>query len=235
MAGLPGPLARDDRRRSGYREMVRGLVGTRVERREDRHLLTRGGTYVADLDDPLLDGALHAVFLRSTVAHARIRVDVAHATSAPGVVGAFSADDLDVVPRPSPINPKFTTQWLASDVVRWVGQPVAVVVATDIASAIDALEQIDVEYETLPVVVDSEAALRDEVLLYPTAGTNLCSEATNGNVAFEAEDIFAGCDIVVEGRLVNQRLAACPLEVRGAAVAWTADGRLVYWTSSQLP
>src|SRR4051812_42966712 len=105
------------------------ILGNRVLRREDPRLLTVGGTYV---DDVRLEGAAYATYVRSTLAHGRITtLDVSAAKTAPGVLGVFTAADLDIGPFPPAIEffpPEMALPWLAGDVVRYVGEPVAVLV-----------------------------------------------------------------------------------------------------------
>ena len=122
--------------------------------------------------------------------------------------------------------------FFASDVVRFVGDIVAVVLTDDRASGVDAAELVLVDYDPLPAVVDPEAALAGDVLLYPELGTNVCASHP-----LEAPDeaLFEGCDVVVSGRLVSQRLAACPLEARGCVAELGEDGRMTLWLSTQTP
>jgi carbon-monoxide dehydrogenase large subunit len=208
------------------------IFGNRVPRVEDPRLLTAGGTYVADLRVPELDGAGYVTYVRSTMAHARIgAVDVDAAREAPGVIGVFTAADLDVGPLP-PASPMFnaamTRPLLAEGVVRFVGEPVAAIVTERPEQGADAAELVWPEYEPLPAVVDPHDALTDEVLLHPAAGTNVALE-----LSFGADDaIFEGCEVVVSREFVNPRVAAVPLVVRAGAAAWV-DGRLWHWASSQ--
>ena len=210
------------------------ILGTRVLRVEDPRLLTTGGTYVDDLQDPLLAGALHLSFVRSPVAHARITsVDVGAARAAPGVVAVLTAADLGLPTLPVLLplyNPAMRIPLLAVDVVRFVGEPVAVVLTEQAYQGEDAAELVEVGYDPLPAVVDLKAAASDEVLLFPDAGTN--TVCTFGVPHF-SDDLFAGCEVVVTQEIVNQRVAAAPLEVRAAAAAPDADGRLVLWLSTQ--
>jgi len=113
------------------------VMGTRVQRREDPLFLTGGAQYTADLQEPLLEGALHAHFVRSTIAHARItELDVSEALAAPGVVAVFTAadvaesGDLSAPPPaiPGMIPDILARPWLATDVVRYVGEAIAVIV-----------------------------------------------------------------------------------------------------------
>ena len=212
------------------------ILGNRVVRVEDPGLLTGATPFVADIHDPLLDGALHATYVRSVMAHARIlSVDVEEARSMPGVIGIFTATDLGLVPLPSPFAPPFTTCPLAYEVVRFVGEPIAVVVTESADQGEDAAEMVVVDYEPLPVVLDPFASADHESLLFPEIGTNVCGDSTIMGMPGERDDLFDGCDVVVSQRLVNQRLAPCPLEVRSAASVWTAEGTLVHWATSQIP
>ena len=210
-------------------------MGTRVQRVEDQRLLTDGGRYLCDLDVP---GAVHAVFVRSTMAHAAIRsVDTSDARQAPGVVGVCTLADLASSPVADPdISAMFTAPiirpWLADGVVRFVGEPIAVVVATTQAEAVDAAARVVVDYDPLPVVIDVESALAaDAPLLFPEVGTNVVSLI--GEASDDAE-FFDGCEVVVRQRIVNSRIAACPLETRGAISEWKGD-RLHHWTPTQRP
>jgi aerobic carbon-monoxide dehydrogenase large subunit len=210
------------------------ILGTRVVRTEDPLFLTRGAVYTDDLADDRLTGALHATFVRSQVAHGRVlSVDASAALEAPGVVAVVTADDAaDLTPLeagPPFVNQAMTRPWLASDVVRFVGEPIAVVLTEERYQGEDAAEMVSVDIDPLPAVVGTEAAARDEVLLFPEAGTNVV--ATFGEPA--PEDFFAGCEVVVTQRLVNQRVAPVPLEARAAAAAWGQDGRVTIWCSNQ--
>jgi aerobic carbon-monoxide dehydrogenase large subunit len=215
------------------------VMGTRVTRREDPLFLTTGGVYTADLDDPLLDGALHAYFVRSTIAHARlVDVDVSEARRAPGVVAVLTAADLadagDLAPFPVPIPgmipDALARPWLAGDVVRFVGEAVAVVLAETKEAAEDASELVIVDVDPLDTLVDPLESARDELLLFPDHGTNTALGVDFGTT----DDLFEGCEVVVRRDLVNQRLAVCPLEPRAMAVAWSG-GRLVAFVSTQAP
>jgi aerobic carbon-monoxide dehydrogenase large subunit len=212
------------------------VLGNRVVRVEDPGLLTGATQFVGDVDDPLLDGALHVTYVRSAVAHARIlSVDTADALQQPGVVGIFTASDLGLTPQPSPYSPMFTTCPLAVGEVRYVGEPIAAVVTERADQGEDAAELVVLDYDPLPVVVDPMEALAGEVLLFPAVGTNVCGDSAFMGVPGESDDLFDGCEVVVSEVLVNQRLAPCPLEVRSAAAAWTPEGRLVHWATSQIP
>ncbi|MGW3966612.1 xanthine dehydrogenase family protein molybdopterin-binding subunit [Amycolatopsis sp. NPDC005003] len=204
------------------------IVGTRVVRREDRSLITAGGTYVDDLRTDALSGAAHAVFVRSPIAHARIGgIDVSAAKEAPGVLGVFTAADLGLDPHPSGPVPE---PWLAGEVVRYVGEPVALVVAEERYQLADAAELVDVDYEPLDAVVSIDAALAGETLLFPDRDSNIVQ--VKGAAEFD-DAIFEDCEVVVTETILNQRVAPAPLEVRGAACAWGEDGRLTAWLSTQ--
>ena len=207
-----------------------GIVGNSVVRREDPVLLTAGGTYVGDLE---LDNCVHVVYVRSIVGHGRItEIEVDEARAASGVVGVFTAEDLadlGMTPHMVPGFPEpMRRPFLASDVVRYVGQPIVAVVAESVAEAVDASELVLVGYEPLDAVVDLEAAVRDEVVLFPDVGTNVVS-----TVKSDREADFSGCEVVVQERIMNQRLTAAPMEARAGAAWWTDDQRLVHYSSCQ--
>ena len=215
--------------------MPGSILGNRVVRKEDPKFLTSGGRYLDDLNDvPELDGAAHVAYVRSAVAHGTITsIDVSDATSMPGVVGVFTAADLDLQPVPSPYNPTVAKTLLASDRVRYVGEPIAAVVAETREQAVDAAEAVLVDYDQLDVLIDPEAALAATTLLYDGAGSNVVFDTTAlGMPDVTGDDFFADCEVTVSGRFVNQRVAPCPLEVRGSAAAWI-DGRLNQWVSTQ--
>ncbi|HJQ46872.1 MAG TPA: xanthine dehydrogenase family protein molybdopterin-binding subunit [Amycolatopsis sp.] len=203
------------------------IVGTRVVRIEDQKLITTGGTYVDDLREEALTGAVHAMFVRSPIAHAKIAsIDTSEALGAPGVIAVYTAADVDLAPRP--VKP-VTEAWLASDVVRYVGEPVALVLAEHRYQLADAAELVDIDYDPLEAVASIDAALAGDAVLFPEHGSNVVME--HGG-PFD-EHAFDGCEVVVTQTVVNQRVAPAPLEVRGAACAWGTDGRLVVWLSTQ--
>jgi carbon-monoxide dehydrogenase large subunit len=208
------------------------ILGNRVLRREDPKFLTSGGIYG---DDLALDGALWATFVRSTVAHARIaEIDADEARNAPGVVAVFTGADIDLAPVPAGV-PGFPDIMgrpvLAKDVVRFAGEAVAVVLTEERYQGEDAAEAVFVEYDPLPAVVDAASGADSETLLFPEHGSNVA-------IAFEQpldEHFFDDCEVVVRQRIINQRLAPCPLEVRSGAATWGDDGRLTQWASNQAP
>jgi len=208
------------------------ILGNRVLRREDPKFLTVGGTYVADL---ALPGSVHVTFVRSSMAHARIvSVDSTYAQAMPGVLAVYTNDDLGLPKFPTIMgmtNEAMTPPMLASGTVRYVGEPIAAIVAESREIAEDALEQVVVEYEPLKVVIDPVKARTDEDLLFPDAGTNTSFSLDFGG----DETLFDDCEVVVELTLANQRVAPCPLEVRSAAAHMSEDGRLEFNSSTQAP
>ena len=215
--------------------MAGSILGTRVQRKEDPKFLTTGGVYVDDLDEELLAGALHVVYARSAAAHGTIlSIDIDGAKDMPGVVGVFTAESLGLEPVPSSFNPAVGRTLLASDKVRWVGEPVVAVVAETAAQATDAAEMVFVDVDFLPTLVDIEAALASETLIYEAAGSNGVFDTTVLGMPENTptDEFFADCEVVVSGRFLNQRVAPCPLEVRGSAATWV-DGRLHQWLSTQ--
>jgi carbon-monoxide dehydrogenase large subunit len=207
------------------------ILGTRVQRVEDPKLLTVGGSYVADLDVP---GAAHVVYVRSSMAHARlVSVDVSAAREMPGVIGVFTNDDVGLPALP-PMLPfmdqRLVRPRLASGTVRYVGDPVVAVVAETYAQAVDAADAVEIEYDPLPVLVDAEAALApDAPLVTPEIGSNIAAAVPGAPID------FSGCDVVVEQRIVNCKVAPVPMEPRASAVRWEPDGRLTVWACTQMP
>jgi carbon-monoxide dehydrogenase large subunit len=217
------------------------ILGTRVLRVEDPRFLTTGAVYTEDVADERLAGACHVFFIRSPLAHAKIAaIDVAAALSAPGAVAAYTGADLADLPLVAPpmpglINQRMSQPLLAREVVRYVGEAVAVVVTEDPYQGEDAAALVDVDYDPLPLVLDTDAAAAAEaesgMLLFPDAGTNVA--ASFGDAARLEPDLFEGCEVVVTAAIVNQRVAPAPMETRAAAAAWGVDGRLTMWVPSQ--
>ena len=211
------------------------ILGTRVLRTEDPRFLTSGGVYTEDVVDDRLAGACHVFFVRSPVAHARIlAIDVTAAREAPGVVAVFTAADLDDLPliKPSEMfNAQMTRPVLAADKVRYVGDPVAIVVTEEPYQGEDAVELVDVDYDPLPAVIDLADAASDKVLLYEDAGTNVA--ANFGDASALDEHLFDECEVVTTRTIMNQRVAPAPMETRAAAAVWGEDGRLTAWIPNQ--
>lgn len=212
------------------------VLGSRVLRSEDHALLTGVARY---LDDVPYEGALHGVFVRSPMAHALVRsVDVDEARAMPGVAGVFVAGDLGGLHMP-PVEESpevFARPLLAIDRVRFVGEPVAVVVARTRVQAMDAADAVAVDYEPLPPVIDPEAALEpDAPVLFPAHGSNL---AIRVDGVAEDPSALEDAEIVVRARFVNQRVAPVPMEPNGAlAAAGAAPGQpsVTLWASVQAP
>ena len=175
------------------------IMGTRVLRKEDPAFLTTGARYTADLDDPRLDGALHATFVRSYVAHGRIEsVDADEARRMPGVAAVLTGADLpeDLVLRgavPMFPAPMLDRPLLARDRVRFVGEAVAVVLTEEPAQGEDAAEAVFVEIDPLEAVVDLEAAARDDIVILPEVGTNVCLRVSDVGMAsgLSGDEFFA--------------------------------------------
>ena len=211
------------------------VLGNRVLRTEDPRMLTEGARYVADLR---FDGAAHACFVRSTVARGRlVGVDTTEARNQPRVLGVFTAADLDLpdLPPIPVVNRSMARPVLVRDTVRFVGEPVAVVVAETAETAADAAEHVAVDIEPQPAVVALPDAAAGDALVHQDAGTNIAFDMpASGHV--EAPLDLSGCEVTVEASLVNQRLAAVPLEPRSAAAEWSSDGsRLTFYASTQGP
>ena len=210
------------------------ILGTRVTRVEDPDLLTVGGMYVDDLAPA---DAVHAVFVRSEMAHAEIRgIDVSEAFATDGVMAVFTAADLELEAKPPSmgmLNQQMLRTWLASDRVRYVGEPIAVVVATSLTAGTDAAGMVLVDYEPLPAVISPADALSGDTLLFPEAGTNVAFQVPIST----GDDFFDGCEVTVDLAFRNQRMAPCPLEPRATVARWDADRdgehRLTQWATTQ--
>ena len=215
--------------------MAGSILGNRVLRKEDPKFLTTGGVYVDDMrDEALLAGAAHVTFVRSPLAHAHIKhIDVSEALQAPGVIAVHTAASLNLAAETSSYNPGCARTLLASDRVRYVGEPVAAVITERADQGEDAADRVIIDYDPIEALVDLEAAMESGTHLYPAAGSNVMVDSTLwGMPGVTGDEFFADCEVVVKGRYINQRVAPCPLEVRGSAVAWV-DGRLYQWISTQ--
>jgi carbon-monoxide dehydrogenase large subunit len=206
------------------------FVGSPVERLEDPRFLRGRGQYV---DDLARDNLLHAVILRSAVAHGRIRsIDTSAALRRPGVHAVLTAADIGAVSPTIPLRQEsspafqpFEQPVIAHDKVRYVGEPVAVVLADSAAAAEDALDAIVLDIESLPAVVDSTAAARNDILLFETAGSNLALTLTG--ILGDADAAFARAAYVRREHFKVQRHGAVPMEPRGLLAEWDeALGRL---------
>lgn len=207
------------------------ILGNPVLRLEDPRVLRGQASYVDDLPVP---GAAHVVFVRSTIAHARITgIDTSDAETMPGVIAVYTSANLEVpdVQGFIMLPPVFNRPALAKGVVRFVGDIVAAVVAETRAQAVDAAEAVVVDYDPLPVVVDPEAALADGApLLFEEHGSNLAFALDFGDDPTALE----GADYVVSVRVASQRLAAVPMEPNCAVVEPHPDG-LTFHLPSQGP
>ena len=226
--------------------MTKFALGQSSIRIEDATLLTGRGRYTDDVDIP---GAAHAFMLRSPHAHARIlRMDVAAARSAPGVIAVLTgrdaaADGLGPIPCLIAIQnvdgsqrADTPRQVLAIDRVRHVGDPVAVVVAETLALARDAAELIEVDYEPLPAAVDARAATEaGTAVVWDHIPRNVCFNWEQGD-AQSVEKAFAGAARITRLRLVNNRLVANPMEPRAALADYDpASDRSTLYTPTQGP
>src|SRR3954464_8997846 len=223
-------------------------VGRSLRRREDQRLLTGRGQFIADL---VLPRMLHAVFVRSPLAHARIRrVDLSRAAEAPGVVLALSGPDLaQLVPPVAEGQIRVPSKWttviqhkflnpqqplLAHDKVRHVGEAVAIIVAETRYQAEDAAELVALDLEELPAVVDPEAALKPGTpIIHERYGTNLI-----GEFAIERGDVagaFGRAPHRLKRRFYHHRYAAVPMECRGVLAEYDrrTDSATI-WSSTQV-
>jgi carbon-monoxide dehydrogenase large subunit len=221
-------------------DKAESVLGQPVRRKEDAHLITGRTLWT---DNISLPGMLHLVVLRSPMAHARIaRVDVGPARQRPGVVAAYTGADLadswSTLPMGWTVSADQKTPPhlpLATDKVRYVGDGVAVVLATDPYAAADALEAIEVDYEPLPAVVDMEAALSDgSALVHDDIPNNRCFTFRLDYGDFAATRERA--DVVVRRRFYNQRLIPNAMEPRAVVVApATTTGQTTIWSATQVP
>jgi carbon-monoxide dehydrogenase large subunit len=214
-------------------------VGARVNRVEDARLLTGRGTYV---DDISLPGMLHAYFVRSPHARAAIRgIDASAALALTGVHAVFTAADLNPGVKEQwhtsigPLSPETPRPPLADDEVRFVGDPVALVVAVSRALAQDAADLVEVDYEPLPAVVEYTEAENATVLVHENHGSNVVGELS-GLPASALEDVFAGAAHVTTETIYQQACAAAPIEARGLIVDYSrAAGDLTIYAATQSP
>ncbi len=207
-----------------------------MTRVEDARLLTTGGTYLDDLQPPELHNAAWVTFVRSPVAHGIIAgIDTSVARAMTGVCGVLTGWDIEqpglggAGPGPRAAADLFAEPLLATDRVRYVGEPVALVITIDRYAGADAAARVQVEYQPLPPIMSVAAALTGSSLLFPPAGTNVAAQ--DGPGSFD-ETPFARCEVVIEQTFVNQRVAPLPLEVRAAGARWDG-GALTFWVSSQ--
>jgi carbon-monoxide dehydrogenase large subunit len=213
-------------------------VGQAIRRKEDPRLIMGRARYVDDIN---VTGQLWAAFVRSPEAHAKIvSIDTSAAKDFPGVHAVFTGTEVDLeapLPMawvPPGIEVNNPPHWaLAKDTVKHVGDPVAVVIGEDRYAVVDAAEQVVVEYEPLPVVVDIEEALKDGApLVHPELGTNKSHEWSLGGGDLDAA--FARAEVIVERRVVNHRTTGAAIEPRGVLADYRA-GSLTLYSSTQVP
>ncbi len=225
--------------------MTKKYIGKRVKRNEDPRLLTGQALFVDDVEIP---GMLHAAFLRSDYAHARLlSVDVSEARALPGVVAVYTAEDMgaDWEPGPPLVSPPPTVEDvtfysrrqvpLVKDIVRHVGEAIAVVIAENRYIAEDAVELIYADLEPLPAVVDIEAAMQpDSPLVHDDLESNLAARLYQETGDYEAARTQA--DVVVKKRIVIDRGAAAAMENRGVVANWDTKSQLLtIWDTTQAP
>ena len=215
------------------------LIGARIKRREDPRLIQGLSHYV---DDIKLVNTLHCTFLRSDYAHADIKsINTEAAENLSGVVkvitGAHIQGKVGSIPCAAEIEGLKVPDHpaLAVDRVRFVGEPIAAVVATDPYIARDALDLIEVEYDELPVVVDLDKAIEsDSTVIYDEFDDNIAF--TMPLDAGDVDAAFAEADHVVSQRFVNQRLIPNSIEPRGVLAEYLpGEGTLTVWSSTQVP
>jgi carbon-monoxide dehydrogenase large subunit len=205
------------------------FVGSPIERLEDLRFLTGRGQYVDDLASERM---LHAVILRSSVAHGQIRaIDTAAARARPGVHAVITAADIGEVPTiplrhdPTPAIRRFEQPVIANGKVRYVGEPLAVVIAESAALAEDALDAIAIDIEPLPAVGDRDKARKEDVILFETVGTNLPDTITA--VRGDIEAAFKSAPYTRREHFCVQRHAAVPMEPRGLMAEWDEESERI--------
>lgn len=209
------------------------ILGNAVRRFEDPKILRGEAVYFDDLSPT---GLAHLVFVRSTIAHARVtNIDTREAETMPGVVAVYTHENIGLEPNVSfaMLPAGFARPPLANGTVRFVGDMVAAVVAETRAQAVDAAEMVIVDYDPLPVVVDPEAALADGApILFPDLATNVAIEF---NFAEADPELMAEAEVVVSGRFVNQRVAPVPMEPNGIVVEFDKEKNLSLTVPTQAP
>ncbi len=198
-------------------------------RTEDNRLLRGEGQFMENLPT---DSAAFVSFVRSTSARAKIvSIDTHDAQQHPGVLAVFTAADVDLKPFPSPVpanNQDMLRPWIADEAVRYVGEIVAIIVSETNEQGVDAAESVIVEYDDFEPIVDPEQAATDFDLIDDTAATNISLELSTGN----DDALFDDCEVVVAQRIINNRLAPCPIEGRAAISHWNGS-LLEQWSTTQ--
>jgi carbon-monoxide dehydrogenase large subunit len=226
-------------------------VGKHYGRREDNRLITGKGAYLADIATP---DALIVKFHRSNRAHAKIRsIDVSAARNMEGVIAVLTGEDIkdEIKPFPIPavkplLEANYPTYWpLAVDRVKYHGEPVAAVIAVDKYIAEDAIEAIVVDYESLPALVDPEAALEpgapvlhdgwDNNIMFQAVLTGGFTEDEQKANSVKVDEAMKSADVIVKKRFRTHRCGCTPMETRGAIISWSSNDGLHCWLSTQRP
>src|SRR5215475_10099811 len=239
---LEYPIVNDGARWMEQSRKSNAFIGRPIERIEDLRLLRGRGQYVGDL---AATNVLHAMVLRSNIAHGLIRrIDASRARARPGVHAIITAQDIaralpaiPVIPmrqEPTPQLKPYEQPVIAHGKVRYVGEPLALVVAESAALAEDALEDIEVEIEPLAAVVDRATARSSQSVLFEATGSNLAITVTA--VRGDADAAFKHAPYLRRERFTVQRHAAVPLEPRGLLAEWdAASERISLWGAAKVP
>ncbi len=220
--------------------MATNLLGERIKRKEDPPLIQGRGHYV---DDVKLEGMLYMAFARSPYGHARITsINIEAARNAPGVAAILTADDLKgkLGPVPCAAGMKGLKvpehPCLATERVRYLGEPVVAVVATDRYLAVDAAALVEVEYEMLPAVTDMDKALQsDSPLVHESFGDNIAFVAKLEGGDWKTIESDSSVRVIKQ-RLINQRLGPIAMETRGVVASYSpGEDTLTVWSSTQIP
>ncbi|MDE2748412.1 MAG: molybdopterin-dependent oxidoreductase [Chloroflexota bacterium] len=219
--------------------VLRSMIGASVKRKEDPSLITGAGKYVGDVKLP---GMGHVAFLRSPYAHARIlSINTSAAGAREGVLAVVTGEDMRDQWEPVPVAggdhalEHYSHLALSLERVRHVGEVVAAVIATSAEIAEDALDDIEVEWEELPAAADLLSAYSgDAPPVFESMDTNIVDEGETKTD--DIDQVFADAPHIISQRMLNQRLAGVPMEVRAVAAAPDAvTGGLTLWTSTQIP
>ena len=213
-------------------------MGKSIQRKEEARLIRGQGKFVDDIKCP---GALYLCFVRSPYGHARIvNIDVSEAEKAPGVVCTLTGPEvakqmqpfLEIGPEPGA---KIVDYPMAVTRARYQGEPVVAVVAESQMAAVDAAELVQVDYEPLPAVVDTEVALKDQTILHESAGTNVVYRGTFDYG--EVDEAFKEAAHVVRiERLHFHRFSSTPLETNAIIAQWNpGDNRIEFWGNNSFP
>ena len=217
---------------------IKPPIGERVRRKETERFITGTGRYV---DDLLPAETLHVSFVRSSLAHARIKsIDAARARSMPGVRAVFTGKDIEPYVKPlrvggSSLLRQIKLYALALDKVRYFGEPLAVVIADNRYLAEDAVEAVSVDYDPLPAVVDPEAAMEP--------GAPVVHEEVGSNIVYQShfttdgiDKVFQDADVVIKEKIRSHRITACPIEPRAYLADYNKEeDSLTMWSATANP